>query len=72
MELTLSNIATEMSNEATKFLEENADVSENSIVKLPTCGNDHRDLVMYACQYDAFIIVACIEEERVSEVKIVG
>ena len=72
MELMLSNVARTMSEEVTKFLEEDVNIPEDSIVKLPICGDYNEDDMMYACQYKGFVIVACIEEGRVAEVKVVG
>ena len=72
MELMLSNVARTMSEEATQFLEEDVNIPEDSIVKLPICGDYNEDDIMYACQYKGFVIVACIEEGRVAEVKVVG
>lgn len=72
MELMLSNVAKAMSEEATKFLEEDVNIPEDSIVKLPICGDYNDDYMMYACQYKGFIVVACIEDGVVAEVKVVG
>lgn len=72
MELMLSNVAKAMSEEATKSLEEDVNNPEDSIVKLPICGDYNDDYMMYACQYKCFIVVACIEDGVVAEVKVVG
>ena len=74
MNKTLSDIATEMSNEATRFFESKIEIPQSAIVKLPIWDN-YTDVDMYACKYQYFIIIACIESienNTVVEVKIVG
>ncbi len=72
MALMLSDVARTMTKEATKFLEEDVSIPEYSIVKLPICGDFNEDYTMYACQYKSFIVVACIEDNKVVEVKVVS
>ena len=71
MDKMLSDIAIAMSKEATKVLEENIEIPQSAIIKLPTW-NNYTEVEIYACQYYDFFVTATIEDDRITHVQVVS
>lgn len=69
MNKILSDIATDMSKEATRVFEREIEIPQSAIVKLPAWDNYTKETV-YVCQYDGFLIVAYVEDDIIAEVSV--
>ena len=70
MDKMLQDIATAMSNEATKEFEENITIPQSAIVKLPTW-NNYTEVEFYACQYKDFFIVVHVEDNKITNPQVI-
>ena len=70
MNKILSDIATAMSNEATKNFESKIEIPQSAIVKLPAWDN-YTDETVYVCQHQGLLIVAYVENDiTIAEVSV--
>lgn len=69
MSKILSDIATEMSKEATKVFESNIEIPQSAIVELPAWDN-YTEETIYVCQHQGLLVVAYVEDDIVQEVSV--